>query len=182
MHENNSLRPSLARERPVSHSTPDPVPLAEPAAPSVAHRRGPVKKTSFNRQALIGIIGIVLAAGLLWWLFGRGGGLPSYIETSKYQAVFLQTGEFYFGKVQSMTNDTLVLKDVFYVQKATQTDANNKTSTSSNSLELIKLGRTEVHGPEDTMAINRAQVLYVENLKDDGQVVEKIQAYKQQNK
>jgi hypothetical protein len=44
---------------------------------------------------------------------------------------------------------------------------------------LIKLGN-EVHGPEDSMVIERSQVLFFENLKNDGKVVDSINKY--QNK
>ena len=42
---------------------------------------------------------------------------------------------------------------------------------------LQKLG-SELHGPEDQMVINRDQVQFWENLKDDGQVVKAITTYK----
>lgn len=132
----------------------------------------------FTKQAIIGVVGIVLVLGLVWWFFLRNMGVPSYVDTGKYQVACLQSGECYFGKISSVTSDTVLIKNVFYVQKST--DATDKTSTD-NKLQLIKLGN-EVHGPEDMMAINRSQVLYIENLKSDGQVTQTINSYYEQNK
>lgn len=134
----------------------------------------------FTRQAIIGVVGIVVILGLAWWFFGRNLATPSYIETSKYQVVCLQSGECYFGKISSVTSDTVQIKNVFYVQKTTGTSTTDSTS-SDNNLQLIKLGN-EVHGPEDMMAINRSQVLYIENLKSDGKVTQTINSYYEQNK
>lgn len=140
------------------------------------------EKKKFTKPALFGIVAIAIAAGLLWWFFGRNIGIPAYIETSKYQVVCLQSGECYFGKISSVSSDTVQIKNVFYVQKSTDTSSSTSTTDSSNNnLQLIKLGN-EVHGPEDMMAISRSQVLYIENLKSDGKVTQTINTYYQQNK
>ncbi len=173
-------RPTLHTPERKEEGTP---PQSSPAS-AVAQRRAQGGASSRfekkpTQKMLFGVIGLVLLLVLGWWLvLGRNGGVPSYIETSKYQAVFLQSGESYFGKVTSVSPDTILLTNVFYVQKSTQVDT-DKTA-SGDKLELIKLGN-EVHGPEDKMILSRSQVLYVENLKDDGQVVQKIQEYNQQN-
>jgi hypothetical protein len=103
------------------------------------------------------------------------------IDKSKYQAIFLSSGQVYFGKLQNSNGDYLTLTNVFYLQaKTDSTTAGNpqKTSTSSaNDVELIKLGN-EIHGPEDKMVISHAQVLFYENLKSDGRVSQSIANYK----
>lgn len=170
--------------RPTLNTSPE---KKETADPAVAHKPQfsavPEKKEKkFTKQALVGVIGIVVVLGLLWWFFLRNVGIPAYVDTSKYQVVCLQSGECYFGKITSVSSDTVQIKNVFYVQKTTDTSATSKTTDSSdNNLQLIKLGN-EVHGPEDMMAINRSQVLYIENLKSDGKVTQTINTYYQQNK
>ena len=103
------------------------------------------------------------------------------IDTSKYQAVFLTSGQVYFGKLQNSNGDYLTLTDVFYLQAKTDTAATGnpqKASTSNaNDVELIKLGN-EIHGPEDKMIIRHNQVLFYENLKSDGRVSQSITNYK----
>lgn len=98
------------------------------------------------------------------------------VKTNQYQAVFLTNGQVYFGKIKSITNDNIALNDIFYlqVQQSVQPDAQQKAaSNEQQQLSLAKLGN-ELHGPEDSMYLNRQQVLFWENLKDDGKVVQAI--------
>lgn len=157
-------------------SVREPVAVRKPQQGKPAAKEG----RRFTKQALFGVIAFVIILGLLWWFFGRNFGIPSYIETNKYQVVCLQSGECYFGKINSVTSDTVQIKNVFYVQKTTDTSA-AENAPSDNNLQLIKLGN-EVHGPEDMMAISRSQVLYIENLKSDGKVTQTINTYYEQNK
>ncbi len=171
-------RPTLAtpERKKDETSAREPVATHRPQPSKASDSRG--KKSKF----LFGAAGIVVVLGLFWWFFGRTMGIPSYIETSKYQVVCLQSGECYFGKVSAVTSDTVQIKNVFYVQKATDaSSAADATDASGNNLQLIKLGN-EVHGPEDMMAISRSQVLYIENLKSDGKVTQTINTYYEQNK
>jgi hypothetical protein len=104
-----------------------------------------------------------------------------YVSTSKFQAVFLTNGQVYFGHLHNPTAQQPTLTDIYYLQSQTQngsTASSVNTSTSNQNLQLVKLGN-ELHGPEDMMAINRDQVLFWENLKDSGKVV---QAIKNQSK
>lgn len=170
-----AARPTLnTAERKEETLTKEPV-AARAFSPHTAEKG----KKKFTKQALIGAVGLVVLLALAWWFFLRNIGIPSYIDTGKYQVACLQSGECYFGKVTSVTSDTVLMKNVFYVQKSTTTG--DATSTDENNLQLIKLGN-EVHGPEDMMAINRAQVLYIENLKTDGKVAQTIKSYYDQNK
>lgn len=166
-----------------------PVRPAQPAQPAAAphtteierpvpRRNGnDTKKKKLLSGIILGLLLIALAAAA-WWVSTQRAGLPAYVEQDKYQAVFLQNGEFYFGKVQYVTDMEIKLTDVYYVQKAAATDENDQQAKTN--LELIKLG-SEVHGPEDMMVINRSQVLYVENLKSDARVVQLIKEQKAKN-
>ena len=55
---------------------------------------------------------------------------------------------------------------------------NQIAAQESTGMQLIKLGE-EVHGPEDTMVINRDQMLFFENLKSDGKVTQLIRQHSQ---
>lgn len=103
-----------------------------------------------------------------------------YIAQDKYQAVFLQNGQVYFGKVASLTSKYVDLQNVFYLNSASSSTDEKKTDTSSNQFTLVKLG-CELHGPYDQMIINRDQVTFWENIKDDGQVVKTIKEWIKQN-
>jgi len=74
------------------------------------------------------------------------------------------------------------ITDIYYlqVQQTVQPDANkNSTSNNNQQVSLAKLGG-ELHGPEDVMYVSRQQVLFWENLKDDGKVAKAIKDYKAQ--
>jgi len=78
------------------------------------------------------------------------------IQTDKFQTVFLSNetnGSAYFGKLSKVNETTYKLADVYYL---------NTTGG------LVKLG-DEAHKPQDVMYINKANVSFWENLKDEKQ-------------
>ncbi len=89
---------------------------------------------------------------------------------SSYTAVFLTSGQVYFGKM-SRQGGEVVLNTVYYV--STAKDA-TKDATAEN-LSLIHLGN-EVYGPTDEMRINPDQILFTETLRPDSQVVKAMTA------
>lgn len=89
------------------------------------------------------------------------------VQNSVYQAVFLTNGSLYFGKLSGEGTDHPVLRDVYYLQAGQEKNPQAK---------LIKLG-DEIQGPKDEMRLNPDQIMYVQDLKDDGKVVEAIKSY-----
>lgn len=110
----------------------------------------------------------ILTLGLGWFICR----FPSdtIALTSEYQAVFLDNGQVYFGKITAQRSDYLRLTEVFYLQSGTS------AMDSEANVALVKLGN-EMHGPQDQMFIRAERVLFVENLKDDSKVVQAIQQY-----
>ncbi|HEY8999599.1 MAG TPA: hypothetical protein VIM53_04780 [Candidatus Saccharimonadales bacterium] len=104
------------------------------------------------------------------------------VDTSKYQAVFLNNNQVYFGKIKAINSKYVDLQDIFYLNnQSTQGSSTTSSSTSTNtSLQLVKLG-CEVHGPYDEMVINADQVTFWENLRSDGQVVTAIGTWQKEN-
>jgi len=88
------------------------------------------------------------------------------IERDAYQAVFLTNGSTYFGKLDAQGDDWFLLSDVFYLSVSEQSGP-----------QLIKRG-TEAQGPKSPMIISREQVLFIENLRDDGDIVTLIKKFK----
>ena len=103
----------------------------------------------------------------------------SLIKTDKYQAVFLnsQDGQVYFGKLSVYNDNLYVLNDIYYVRVENPVQPEGQNQQQQANISLAKLGN-ELHGPEDVMYIQKDQVLFWENLKDEGQVVEAITNYK----
>jgi hypothetical protein len=88
------------------------------------------------------------------------------IDSNAYQAVFLTNGSTYFGKLEPQGDDWFLLKDIFYLSASEQ-----------SGTQLIKRG-TEPQGPREPMIIPRGQVLFVENLRDDSDIVTAIRRFK----
>jgi hypothetical protein len=123
----------------------------------------------------------LLLAALSVWLASSNtiGGQSKEVNSANYQAVFLNIGQVYFGKIASLNDKYMVLNDVFYVNCNTGTSGNSTCQQNgNNTYTLYKLGVNELHAPQDKMVINQSQVAYWENLKDSGKVVQAINQYK----
>lgn len=149
----------------------------------------------------------LVSSGALDGVLKREKSAVAPMTASGYVAVFLSNKQVYFGKLNDAESAFPTLTDVFYL-RVTQTlapgtagsvqdvsvvkagkDAKDKTATPAaaaaaqqlkNQLTLIKLG-AEIHGPTDSIRINRDQILFVETLKDDSKVVKAINDYRQKN-
>lgn len=110
-----------------------------------------------------------------------GGPKPeaNYVNPTKLQAVFLNTGQVYFGNIKNLNQRYLVLDNIYYLQTSGGSTTAGTTAANS-SVSLVKLG-CELHSPYDQMVINRTQVTFWENLQDTGQVAKAVQAFEKQN-
>ena len=136
-------------------------------------------KFSLKIAAIIVLLGMLLSGG---WFFYQSR-TSANIDGGRYQAVFLTNGQVYFGKLQTLNGGYLKLNDIYYLEtNSTDTSASlqNATSTAAN-VQLIKLG-SEIHGPDDEMIINKDQVLFFENLKNDSTVAKSIASYQKSQK
>lgn len=133
-----------------------------------------LKITSSTKRVFIGTgLAILLA------VLGYGGYvwcLNSLIKPSALQAVFLTDGQIYFGKVANPWSKYVRLTDVYYFQ-AKDGLSPDISMLGSGDVTLIKLGK-EAHGPEDKLEINRDQVMFIQDLKDDSKVVKAIKDFK----
>lgn len=130
----------------------------------------------YRRPLGIAIIVLVLLGLVVGgWLAYQKFGSNSLIKSDKYQAVFLTSGAVYFGKLEMASSDHYRLTEVFYPQVNGQSETEGQQAANGD-IQLVKLG-TEIHGPSDEMLINREQVLFFENLTDDGKVMQTIEQY-----
>lgn len=119
--------------------------------------------------ALIAIIALLLSLG--------GPGQAKAIDDNRYQAVFLNNGQVYFGKISNLNDKFIDLRNIYYLQTSGGGEAE---AQASSNVSLVKLG-CELHAPFDQMVINYDQVIFWENLQDSSQVVKAINDYKKQN-
>ncbi len=88
------------------------------------------------------------------------------IDRNAYQAVFLVGGQVFFGKLLEQGDQYFLLTDVFYLSVSEQ-----------SGQQLIKRG-TELHAPKEPMVIPAREILFIENLRDDGDVATAIRRFK----
>lgn len=86
-----------------------------------------------------------------------------FIDPNTYQAVVLTNDQVYFGRLKNVSDNYLILSDVYYVKM------------ENDGGRLVKLGTIESHGPQDKMVINRDQIMFWENLRSDSPVIKTIQ-------
>jgi len=89
---------------------------------------------------------------------------------SQYYAVFLTNDQVYFGKMLINNKFEMVLSEVYYVSVNGQSTTEQLGQTQ---FQLVKLGN-EIHGPTDKMFINKDQILFYEQLRNDSTVVKTI--------
>jgi hypothetical protein len=164
---------------------------AQPAAPSgpnvstaTAARRGkPADDNKWGRIALLAglvAIAVLLISIIVMTAAGNSGNKAeaSYVDTNKLQAVFLNTGQVYFGNIKSLNNKYFTLSNIYYLQ--TNSTGDNAAANANPNVTLVKLG-CELHEPNDLMVINRDQVTFWENLHDSGQVAKAVAEFKKNN-
>ena len=161
---------------------------SQPAATAHAGAAGTNRKAStggdnnkWGRLAtvvLAALVGLVLLFAIVSLAGNKSGGKEAeLIDSTKLQAVFLNTGQVYFGNVKDLNSKYLVLTNIYYLQ----TSNNGQQGQAANtSVSLVKLG-CELHEPFDKMVINRDQVTFWENLQESGQVAKAVATFEKQN-
>lgn len=133
------------------------------------------------RTVVVAVLALAVVAGLAAvvvqqrdrlgdGLFSRG--IADQIDPAAYQAVFLTGGQVYFGRLVAR-GDHYLIQDVFYLSAGEERDAPRPDQPG----QLVKRG-TELHGPRDPLIVPAEQVLFIENLRDDAQVVVAIRRFK----
>ncbi|HLD27866.1 MAG TPA: hypothetical protein VJB39_03370 [Patescibacteria group bacterium] len=152
---------------------------AESEEPMMAQAPAREKNGWITKLVVIVLIIVVILVGLYlvsrytsWNVLNVNRGVSS----SGWQAVFLSNGQVYFGKIAKKNSETVVLREVYYLQVTQQLQPTPEDQSPQQNLSLVKLGN-ELHGPRDEMRINRDHVIFTEDLKSDSRVVDAIIRY-----
>jgi len=146
------------------------------------NKKGSNKKklSSINKTSPVFILGVILSASLLVLVIATLFGISfkssesSIVDKGRYQAVFLNGGQAYFGKIKALNERYIDISDIYYIS------TNGQSDDKQANISLVKLG-SELHCPQDRMVVNRDQVLFWENLNDDGKVVNAIKQWQKEN-
>lgn len=108
--------------------------------------------------------------------------------SKNYYAMVLKSGQIYFGKIQEEKNGFLTIESVYYFkvmnvqvpQPTLNPKSKIKQATPSAQFKkqftILKLG-SEIHGPTDSLMLNRDQVKSIEELKENSKIVQAIKKY-----
>lgn len=107
---------------------------------------------------------LVTATGCSLGGSGQASGAPKFDST--YQAVLLDTGLVYYGKITGLDTDYPVLRDVYYIQQT----KDEKTNQVNNV--LVRRGN-EWHGPAMTV-LNSKHIVLVEPVGANSKVAQLI--------
>jgi len=130
---------------------------------------------------LLTLIGVLILAIIAFSVSYRGNQAndeSKFVAKDQMQAVFLNGGQVYFGKIRALNNKYVGLTDIFYLRVNQQVQPKEGEQVQSSNIDLVPLG-CELHGPQNQMLINRDQVVFWENLKNDGKVALAVQEFKQ---
>lgn len=92
--------------------------------------------------------------------------------STEYQAVFMNNGQVFFGKIENAGGAYPLLKEVFYIGRQASPDGKEVKSI------LVKRG-SELHGP-DYMYINKEHIALIEPVSPTSQVGRLINEAKNQ--
>lgn len=128
---------------------------------------------SLTRRIAVLVALIVVLITVYFLFFRKEGGEEKIAKVSNWYAVKLVDGEIFYGQIEDMAADPIIIKNVYYNYDQPK---GAKAAEESGNLRLVKRGK-ETHGPDGTMNIVRSQVLIMEPLKKDSKVLEAILNY-----
>lgn len=103
---------------------------------------------------------------LVSFLFLSGCSEQKLSFKSEHQAVFMDNGQVFFGKIENAGGDYPLLRDVYYIGRQASPDGKEVKNI------LIKRGN-EWHGP-DYMYINRQHIVIIEPVAAGSRVAQLI--------
>ncbi len=153
------------------------------SGPKSSKYNGNDKMTRIFFVGFLGVVTVLLIAVVLLMSSTKNVASSELdaVKGNQFQAVFLNGGQVYFGKINDINSRYLNMNNIYYlrVNQQVQPDQAN-SANAANDISLVKLG-CELHGPEDSMVIYRDQVIFWENLKTDGQVAKAVDEYVKAN-
>lgn len=120
--------------------------------------------------AAIAVAGIVVVLIARQMSDSSSDPLTSNVSSSRYQAVVLDDGNIYFGKLSSIGDGFYKLKHATYLRQK-PVDAADK---NAKAVPQVVRASEQLYQPDDTMLINRDRIARVENLSTSSRVADAI--------
>ena len=125
-------------------------------------------------RLIVFIVALSMVGAAVYYLFFRAGGEDGAAKNKNWYAVKLVDGEIYYGQIADVKADPVVINNAYYNYDQAKDQA--KPTPETGNLRLVKRGQ-ETHGPDGSMNVVRAQVLFMEPLKADSKVLKAILSY-----
>ncbi|MBU4369837.1 hypothetical protein KKG58_03705 [Patescibacteria group bacterium] len=122
------------------------------------------------------VVGIIVLVAIIAFLVMTI--FVSPVKGSAWYGIFLTNGRTYFGHIVKQNSQTVVLRDVYYLQ-VQQIPPTEEGVEPQPQITLINVS-DDLHSPESEMQISRAHILYVQKLKESSQVVTTIKQLSQE--
>jgi hypothetical protein len=119
------------------------------------------------------VVGLVVVALVASW-FGMQAYLhrnEQKIDHNRYQAVFLEDGKIFFGKLENLDGPYITLNNAY---QARSTEADKDNTTNSSYVRLARLADDTAYSPDGSISIQSSKILYWQNLKTDSKVSQLI--------
>lgn len=126
-------------------------------------------KAALGVIALLSVVVIILGLGMVWTR-QKAGADPNF--GTPYQAVLLDNGQVYYGKITGVGGDYPEMTDAYYIVRST--DPQSKETKNV----LVKRGN-ELHAPSKTFFDTR-HIVMIEPVGMNSQVEQLIQQYQSQ--
>ena len=117
--------------------------------------------STLNKILLVVVILLIIVLAVILWVPGVFG--------SSYYAVYLASGDLYFGKM--CWYNPHVLTDVRTIQQ-------QKDENGDPVLSLVNFSTSVVWGPAGNLKLNEKNILWTSKLTDESQVVKFIKGEK----
>ncbi len=137
---------------------------------SRADSRAAQRKSSWVFPTIV--IGLLVVGAVVWYLLHRST-MP---RADRYQAVYVETGQVYFGKLKNIDGRYLRIEGA-YVARAQDIPPNateEQKATLNANVSLAKVSE-QVYGPEDALEIRADKVIFWQDLKTDSKVTKAIE-------
>ena len=96
----------------------------------------------------------------------------SFRFKNSYQAVFLNNGQLYFGKITEITNEYIIMEKPHFLQLAQESE-DLEVQEVQPEMKLISI-KDEFHKPKDFVLIEKSAVIFIEELRDVSQIADAI--------
>lgn len=124
------------------------------------------------RLVVLPVVAVVLLGFVAAWLWLIPHG--QRIDGSTYQVVYLDNGTAYFGKLQNTSGDYLVMTSPYTAQDVKAPDG-SESDAAETQTTLLPV-KSQVYGPQDSIALRAEKVLFWQNLDERSKIVQAIEA------